>query len=143
MGLSNNLLVSTETCEHCALIMRYIFRILALLAGSVAVYAIWRDLKNSYSASAPLGRLWYEHSPTSLQASESIISRYVDPCGLITALDCSPFLWHPIIATILGWPAALVMVGFCIIFWTIGGLFDSHALQRKKRSRGLKRSGEK
>jgi len=143
MGLSNNLLVSTETCEHYALIMRYIFRILALLAGSVAVYAIWRDLKNSYSASAPLGRLWYEHSPTSLQASESIISRYVDPCGLITALDCSPFLWHPIIATILGWPAALVMVGFCIIFWTIGGLFDSHVLPRKKSSRGLKRSGEK
>ncbi len=143
MGVSNNLLVSTETCEHYALIMRYIFRILALLAGSVAVYAIWRDLNNSYSASAPLGRLWYEHSPTSLQASESIISRYVDPCGLITALDCSPFLWHPIIATILGWPAALVMVGFCIIFWAIGGLFDSHALPRKKSSRGLKRSGEK
>jgi len=123
--------------------MSYLFRTLALLAGSVAVYAIWTDLNNSYSASASLGRLWYQHSPTSLQASETIISRYIDPCSLITALDCSPFLWHPIIATVLSWPAALVMVGFCMIFWAIGGLLGGHASPRKTSARGLKRSGEK
>ena len=116
-------LVSSYSYEHDDLIMRYFFRIIATLAGLVAAYAIWQDLTSSYSASTPLGRLWYLYSPTTLQTTESIISRYIDPCGLITALDCSPFLWHPIIATILGWPAALVMIGFSIIFWWVGGLF--------------------
>ncbi|MDC3293482.1 hypothetical protein OAW18_04220 [Alphaproteobacteria bacterium] len=122
--------------------MRYFFRIIATLAGLVAAYAIWQDLTSSYSASTPLGTLWYLYSPTTLQTTESIISRYIDPCGLITALDCSPFLWHPFIATILGWPAALVMIGFSIIFWWVGGLFGRH-LTRPKRPRALKRQGEK
>jgi hypothetical protein len=123
--------------------MRYFFRIIATLAGLVAAYAIWQDLTSSYSASAPLGQLWYLYSPTTLQTSESIISRYIDPCGLIMALDCSPFLWHPVIATILGWPAALVMIGFSIIFWWVGGLFGRNVTRSKKATRSLKRQGEK
>ena len=128
-------LVSSYSFEHDDLIMRYFFRIIATLAGLVAAYAIWQDLTSSYSASTPLGRLWYLYSPTTLQTTESIISRYIDPCGLITALDCSPFLWHPIIATILGWPAALVMIGFSIIFWWVGGLFGRHLTRPKKAAR--------
>ena len=139
----NKFLVSSHSCEHDDLIMKYFFRIIATLAGLVAAYAIWQDLTSSYSASAPLGRLWYLYSPTTLQAAESIISRYVDPCGLITALDCLPFLWHPIIATILGWPAALVMIGFSIIFWWVGGLFGRNVTRSKKATRSLKRDGEK
>ncbi|MGB2098105.1 MAG: hypothetical protein ACPHX4_00080 [Candidatus Puniceispirillaceae bacterium] len=121
----------------------FFFRIIATLAGLIAAYAIWQDLTSSYSASAPLGRLWYLYSPTTLQAAESIISRYIDPCGLIMALDCSPFLWHPTIATILGWPAALVMIGFSIIFWWVGGLFGRNVTRSKKAARSLKRRGEK
>ena len=132
-----------DSCEHDAFIMRYFFRIIATLAGLVAAYAIWQDLTNSYSASAPLGQLWYLYSPTTLQGSESIISRYIDPCGLIMALDCSPFLWHPIIATILGWPAALVMIALSIIFWWVGGLFGRNVTRSKKATRSLKRQGEK
>jgi hypothetical protein len=109
--------------------MKYFFRIIATLAGLVAAYAIWQDLTSSYSASAPLGRLWYLSSPTTLHAAESIISRYVDPCGSITALDCSPFLWHPIIAT--------------IAFWWVGGLFGRHLTRPKRAARALKRQGEK
>jgi hypothetical protein len=139
----NKFLVSSHSCEHDDLIMKYFFRIIATLAGLVAAYAIWQDLTSSYSASAPLGRLWYLYSPTTLQAAESIISRYVDPCGSITALDCSPFLWHPIIATILGWPATLVMIGFSITFWWVGGLFGRHLTRPKKAARALKRQGEK
>ena len=138
-----NSLVPRDSCEHDAFIMKYFFRIIATLAGLLAAYAIWQDLTSSYSASAPLGQLWYLYSPTTLQASESIISRYIDPCGLIMALDCSPFLWHPIIATILGWPAALVMVGFSIIFWWVGGLFGRNVTRSKKTARSLKRQGEK
>ena len=132
-----------DSCEHYTFIMRYFFRIIATLAGMAAAYAIWQDLTSSYSASAPLGQLWYMYSPTTLQASESIISRYIDPCGLIMAMDCSPFLWHPIIATILGWPAALVMIGFSIIFWWVGGLFGKNVKRSKKTTRSLKRQGEK
>ena len=136
-------LVSSYSYEHDDLIMRYFFRIIATLAGLVAAYAIWQDLTSSYSASTPLGQLWYLYSPTTLQTTESIISRYIDPCGLITALDCSPFLWHPIIATILGWPAALVMIGFSIAFWWVGGLFGKPLTRPKKAARALKRQGEK
>ena len=106
-------------------------------------YAIWQDLTSSYSASTPLGRLWYLYSPTTLQTAESIISRYIDPCGLIMALDCSPFLWHPIIATILGWPAALVMIAFTVTFWLVGGLFGKHSTRPRNAARALKRRGEK
>ena len=123
--------------------MKYFFRIIATLAGLVAAYAIWQDLTSSYSASTPLGSLWYLYSPTTLQTAESIISRYLDPCGLITALDCLPFLWHPIIATILGWPAALVMIGFTVTFWWVGGLFGKHSTRPRKAARALKRRGEK
>lgn len=123
--------------------MRYFFRILAGLAGLVAVYAMWQDLTSSYSASAPLGQLWYLHSPTTLQVTESVISRYIDPCGLIAALGCSPFLWHPIIATVLGWPAALVMIGVSVLFWWVGGFFGGNILRHKKDVRSLKRRGEK
>ena len=135
--------MSSCSYEHDDLIMKYFFRLIATLAGLVAAYAIWQDLTSSYSASMPLGRLWYLYSPTTLQTTESIISRYIDPCGLITALDCSPFLWHPFIATILGWPAALVMIGFSIIFWRVGGLFGQHLTRPKKAARALKRQGEK
>jgi hypothetical protein len=123
--------------------MRYIFHILSTLAGLSACYAIWQDLTSTYSASAPLGKLWYSSSPATLQATESIISRYIDPCGLIIALDCSPFLWHPIIATVLGWPAALVMIISSIIFWWFGRGDGSAFTRPKKGVRSLKRHGEK
>ena len=139
----NNFLVSFQSCQHDAFIMKYFLRVISTLAGLVAAFAIWQDLTSSYSASAPLGQLWYLYSPTTLQASESIISRYIDPCELIMALDCSPFLWHPIIATILGWPAALVMIGCSIIFWWVGGLFGRKPTRSKRGASSLKRRGEK
>ena len=135
--------MSRYSYEHDDVIMRFLFRIIAIFAGLIASYAIWQDLTSNFSASAPLGRVWYSYSPTTLQASESIISRYIDPCALIAALDCSPFLWHPIIATILGWPAALVMIGLSVIFWWVGGLFNRNSIRHKKAARSLRREGEK
>ena len=135
--------MSFQSCQHDAFIMKFFIRVISTLTGLIAAYAIWQDLTSTYSARAPLGRLWYLYSPTTLQASESIISRYIDPCGLIMALDCSPFLWHPIIATILGWPAALVMIGFSIISWWVGGLFGRKLTHSKRGVSSLKRRGEK
>ena len=100
--------------------IRVLAQLLAILSGLGAGYAIWRDLTNSYSASASLGKLWYDHAPQSLQLAETIVSRYIDPCGLIAALDCTPVFWHPVLSTLLGWPAALVFIGFTIIFGWLG-----------------------
>ena len=124
------------------MVMKYIFSIIAVLFLFCAGYAIWQDLTNIHSASAPLGKLWYSNNPGSLQFAEAIVSRYIDPCSLIIALNCSPFLWHPFVSTVLGWPAALVLLGLCVIsYWFslwLGGLSG-----RKRRTRTFMRHGEK
>ena len=125
--------------KHYAIMMRYIFRIFTVIFGFATGYAIWMDLTNSYTASAPLGQLWYSHNPRSLQYFETFISRYIDPCSLITAFDCSPFLWHPLISTILGWPAALVLSGLCALFYWLGASRSG----RRKSVRNLNRRGTK
>ena len=123
--------------------MKYVFRILAMISNLLAFYAIWLDLTSTFSASASLGRLWYSHNPGSLQVSEAIISRFIDPCGLIIALNCSTFLWHPIIATILGWPAALVLLALSIIFWLLSKMMGNSKFKHTTRASTLRRSGDR
>ena len=100
--------------------LKSFLQVLALLCAGSTGFLIWQDLTNTHSASMALGNIWYETHPGSLQMSESIISRYVDPCGLIVALNCIPFLWHPLIATVLGWPAGLVGFVVTVILWLLG-----------------------
>ena len=123
-------------------IMKYVFNICAIFFFFGAGYAIWQDLTNIYTASAPLGKLWYSNNPGSLQVAEAVVSRYIDPCSLVRALDCSPFLWHPFVSTVLGWPAALVLIGLCVIFYWLS-LSIERPYGRKSRVRSLKRRGEK
>ena len=122
--------------------MKYIFSIIAIFFLLAAGYAIWLDLTNTYTASIPLGKLWYSNSPGSLQVAEAIVSRYIDPCSLVRALECSPFLWHPFVSTVLGWPAALVLLGLCVIFFWLS-LWLGRPSRRKGRVRHLKRHGER
>ena len=131
--------MSGSRYKHYTIIMKNVFRIFAIIFGFASGYAIWQDLTNSYTASAPLGQLWYSKNPGSLQYVETVISRYIDPCSVITALDCSPFLWHPFLSTVLGWPAALVLLGLCVIFYRLG----VSSSERKTRVHNLKRRGEK
>lgn len=138
-----NFLVSENIYKHYSVMMKQIFRILAIISGFVGGYAIWQDLTNIYSASVPLGKLWYSNNPGSLQSAEAIVSRYIDPCSFITALNCSPFLWHPFISTVLGWPAALVMLGLCVIFYWLSLRLGDSGSGHKARARSLKRHGEK
>jgi len=119
-----------------------IFRVLGALFGLAAAYAIWLDVTSTGQPSIVFGQFWFDHSPGSLQVAETIISRYVDPCSLIMALGCAPFLWHPFIATMLGWPAALVLLGLMLVFFGLARLFRGRGLHRI-RGRSLKRSGEK
>ena len=99
---------------------RRFLQTLALCCAGLTSFVIWQDLTSPHTASMALGNIWYSAHPQSLQMSEAIVSRYIDPCGLIIALDCSPFLWHPLIATLLGWPAGLVGFVLTGIFWFFG-----------------------
>ena len=76
-----------------------------------------------------LGQFWYHFAPNSLQITESIISRYVDPCSALDVLDCSGFIWHPFISSILLMPAAPMLALLSFIFIAFG-------LKKSIRKRG-------
>lgn len=116
------------------------FKIIAALFGLLAFYVIWLDVTNDMSPSIVLGQFWFEHHSVSLQVGEAIISRYIDPCGLIVALNCEPFLWHPVIASLLAWPAALVLIIFTLIFGGLARLAGRRSSRRASK-RALHRDG--
>ena len=119
-----------------------IFRIFGYLIGIAALYAMWIDLSSPDDASIVLGQFWFERHSASLQISEAVISRYIDPCGLIVAFDCEPFLWHPLIATLLGWPTSLVLFLVMAVFLGLARLIR-RGKARRIRGQHLKRHGEK
>ena len=118
------------------------FRIIGYCFGLLSVYAAWRDMTSPNQLSQALGQFWFEHSPTSLQVVEAILSRYVDPCGLLVGIGCEPFLWHPLIATTLGWPAALMFIFLMLISLGLARVTAGRSL-RRTAGRSLKRSGER
>ena len=67
-----------------------------------------------------LGQFWFHFAPNSLQIAESIVSRYVDPCSALDILDCSGFIWHPFISSVLLMPAAPILALLSFIFITFG-----------------------
>ena len=99
---------------------RRFLQLLAMCCAGLTGFIIWQDLNSPFSTSVVIGKIWYGAHPGSLQVTEAVISRYIDPCGLFVALDCTPFLWHPLIATILGWPAGLVGFVLTSILWFFG-----------------------
>ena len=118
------------------------FRSFGYLIGLTALYAIWLDLSVTSQPSKVLGQFWFEHHASSLQITEAVVSRYVDPCGLIVPLRCEPFLWHPVLVTVLGWPTALVLLLLTAFFLGVARLMRGGG-ERKIRGRDLKRRGEK
>ena len=78
-----------------------LLRIIGYGFGLVALYAMWLDLSSTGTPSTVLGQFWSDRHLVSLLIGEAIVSRYIDPCGLIVALGCAPFLWHPMIVTLL------------------------------------------
>ena len=110
---------------------RRIFQILAVGCSGLTGFVIWQDLNSPFSASMVIGKIWYGAHPRSLQVSEVIISRYIDPCGLFVVLDCTPFLWHPLIATLLSWPAGLVGFVLTGILWFFGRPGQRHGRASK------------
>ena len=67
-----------------------------------------------------LGQFWYHFAPNSIQVAETIVSRYIDPCSALDILDCSGFIWHPFISSILLMPAAPMLALLSFIFISFG-----------------------
>lgn len=111
--------------------MKYIFIILGVIFGLLGFAATIKDITTPDEPWIIVGRLWFEWSPSSLQVVEAVISRYIDPCGLIVSLNCSPFLWHPVIATVLNWYAVPVFFLLAVIFSALGRYLS----KRKKKGK--------
>ena len=67
-----------------------------------------------------LGQLWFHFAPNSLQIAETIVSRYIDPCSALDIMDCSGFIWHPFISSILLMPAAVILAILSFVFIALG-----------------------
>ena len=63
-----------------------LLRIIGYGFGLLALYALWLDLSSTGTPSTVLGQFWSDRHPVSLLIGEAIVSRYIDPCGLIVAL---------------------------------------------------------
>ena len=98
--------------------MGRILIILGLLFFTLSIIGNYLDVKlhiTGKSGYTQIGHMWYKFHPESLQISEAIISRYVDPCSSLEILNCSGFLWHPIISSFLVLPAGLIFAIISII----------------------------
>ena len=80
-----------------------------------------------------LGQLWFYFSPSTLQLTEAIISRYIDPCSALDVLNCSGFIWHPFMTFILSLPAALVLAILSFLFMAFG-------LRKSKKTRNFNKN---
>ena len=72
--------------------------ILAGLGLAVLCHDAVKTLVGGGLSVTDAGSLWHALHAGSLQQAEPAVARYL-----------SPFLWHPVITTILLWPAALVI----------------------------------
>ena len=87
-----------------------------------------------------LGQLWFYFSPSTLQLTDAIISRYVDPCSALDVLNCSGFIWHPFISFVLSLPAApfLAILSFLFIAFGIKKSGSTRTLNKNKTDQANK-----
>ena len=90
---------------------------LAVLARDAFV---WIDTK--VWAPIALGQLWYDLSPSSLNLVQAVVQRYIHP-----------FLWDPIIVTVLLWWAfaVLMVLGLLILALSVKRTRGPTAVSRR------------
>ena len=129
---AENTVAKQTQLRHDLAMMRLILRLLAaafLLLGS---WVMFGDITNDDSASIILGEYIREIAPSFLLQAEVVVDRYIDPCSLIIALGCSPFIWHPVISSLLLWPAAIVFLVMGGAFLLLSRLFRGFHGRRKR-----------
>ena len=103
--------------------MGRMFITLGLICFALSVFGIYLDILLHIDSSVgytQIGQIWYKYAPNSLQITEAIVSRYIDPCSSLEILNCSGFVWYPIISTFLLLPAGLTF-GILAIFFIYFG----------------------
>ena len=99
--------------KYFTFVFLLIFSVLAIFSCSFDCHLLMYESEPKFSS---IGEFWYELSPSSIQMSEALISRYIDPCSQFRSLNCNPFLWHPLVSTILIMPSTPTFIFFSIIF---------------------------
>ena len=118
--------------------IRLLLKIAAAILLLSAIWVFYTDTTTE-AASIMFGKFWFDLSPTSLQVTEAVISRYIDPCGLFVRLGCSPFLWHPAISTTLQWPAVLVLAALSVICYMASRI--GHKKRAPRRNNAYYKNG--
>jgi len=94
-------------------LLRLLFRLGGYVMLPCALVAIIADASKSIASSElvllPLGQLWFDQSPETLNMAQAAIQRHV-----------SPFLWDPVIQTLLTWPIWGVLGPLGLIFLWLG-----------------------
>ena len=103
--------------------MGRIYITFGLFFFAISILGIYSDVLlhiNGNVGYTQIGQIWYKYAPNSLQIAEAIVSRYIDPCSSLEILNCSGFVWHPIISTFLILPTGLTF-GILTIFFIYFG----------------------
>ena len=103
--------------------MGRIFITFGLIFFVISVFGIFLDVVLHIDGNVgytQIGQIWYKYAPNSLQIAEAIVSRYIDPCSSLEILNCSGFVWHPIISSFLVFPAGLTFGFLTVVFIYFG-----------------------
>lgn len=94
-------------------ILKFVFRGLGAVLMALAIIAGIADASRSIAESKiilmPLGQVWFEVSPETLNLSQAVVQRYVHPA-----------VWDPVLQTVLTWPAWGVFAGLGLAFMWLG-----------------------
>ncbi|NKB18988.1 MAG: hypothetical protein GKS01_00445 [Alphaproteobacteria bacterium] len=89
------------------IICRILGYLLAIIAVAAVGYEAWQAVGNGGWKIITLGELWFTLDAQSLSVSQAGIQRYV-----------APWLWEPVITTILLWPGwAVFGVPALLLMW--------------------------
>ena len=101
---------------------RVVFWLLVVLAAGLAGRDGYRSIQTGKLVSTPLGEFWYTIDPGSLNLLQAVVERYLHP-----------YLWDPIIFTVLLAPSWAVFGGLAafvaLVRWIIA------VVRRRARSR--------
>lgn len=94
-------------------LFKFLLRLVGLVFMAVAVVAAISDGTKSIAQSAyvatPIGQVWFDVSPESLNTAQAAIQRHV-----------LPFLWDPVLQTVLTWPVWAVALPLGLLFLWLG-----------------------
>jgi hypothetical protein len=95
--------------------MRIVVRVFGLILVAAAVIVAGIEMARSFNLGKwvviPLGKLWYDLSPGTLNLAQAVVQRYL-----------APSIWDPGIVTVLTWPAWAVLGGLGLVLLILASL---------------------